>query len=90
MTSRPSVTASLLAVLGCLLFFFLLYLGSYLWLGVRVQCQTINLSGNTVDFTQVIYNHDWQLRLFRPAARVESLVTSREVTVHRREEFISP
>lgn len=90
MSSRPSVTATLLAVLASLLFLLLVYVASYIWLGVRVQGQIRNLQGSTVDVTQVIYDHDWQIRLFGPAARLESLVAGREVSLHRWEEFVSP
>ena len=89
MTS-PSTAAPILAVLAIVLVPLGAYVGGYFWLGVRVQGQTRNLLGNTVDVTQVIYNHDWQIRLFSPAARLESIVTGRHVSLHRWEEFVSP
>jgi hypothetical protein len=89
-SSRPSFTALLLVLVTSVLMLLLVYVGSYLWLGVRIQGQTQNLLGSTIDVTQVIYKHDWQIRLFGPAARVESLVTGRHVSLHRWEEFVSP
>jgi hypothetical protein len=90
MSSRPSVTAVLLIMVTSALMLLLVYVGSYFWLGVRIQGQTQDLLGNTLDITQVVYHHDWQIRLFGPAARFESFVTRRQVSVHRWEEFVSP
>jgi len=90
MNNRPAAFAPLLAALVCVLTLLLAYAGSYLWLGVRIHGQILSLTGNTVEITQVIYDHTWQVRLFGPAARLESLVTGRKVSLHRREEFISP
>jgi len=90
MNQRTSFIAPLLVVMIGVLVPLLLYVGGYFWLGTYIEGQILNLSGNSVEIGQRIYDHPWQKSLFAPAARLESIVTGRQVCTHLHEEFISP
>lgn len=82
-TRLPVVVAVVLATAAT-------YVATYCWLSVRVEGQRTNLAGQTIDFAERIYRHHWQVALYAPAARVESVLTGQEVSVHHREEYVSP
>jgi uncharacterized RDD family membrane protein YckC len=56
-----------------------LYVGAYASLG---SAGTATIGPRT--YTLRVYSHEWQERLFRPAAKVESALSGREIdTAHR-------
>jgi hypothetical protein len=69
MTSRSSTAAPILAVLAVVLVTLGAYVGGYVWLGSY---------GSGSDAIVRVYAQDWQVSLFAPAARIESLITGRE------------
>ena len=57
----------------------LLYVAAYIALG---KVGTVTIGPRTVNLR--VYSHEWQEYLFRPAAKVESVLTAREIdTAHR-------
>ena len=76
MTSRPSTAAPILAVLAIVLPLLLLglYGASYLWLGEHFESDGKGYRA---------FKHGWQVRLFTPAAEVESWVMAVETETVR-------
>jgi hypothetical protein len=66
------------------------YVGTYCWMSVRVDGQRTNLAGQRIEFAERIFRYQWQVAMYGPATRVESMLTGQEVSAHRWEEYVSP
>ena len=86
MTSRPSIAAPVLAVLGILLITLGAYVGGYVWLGEFDRVKIIGSPPKQYAITRS-YSHRWAREVFRPAGSVEAWLRSEEVLVLWEGEF---
>jgi hypothetical protein len=75
MTARPSTAAPILAVLAIGLVALGAYVGGYFWLGEYTWFQS---PGRALTIERA-YSFQWQTILFSPAAKIESLLSGRDV-----------
>lgn len=78
MTSRPSIVAPILAVLAIVLAMLGAYVGGYFWLGSYSETPSIWAKEGIVIRT---YPHEWQVKLFRPLAILESWLTGYRIEI---------
>ena len=82
MTARPStvapITATLLVVLAPLM---AAYVGGYFWLGKSTDWRPHEI-GNDGTLRLRHYRSVWVADIFRPAAKLEALMTGIDVDVH--------
>ena len=77
MTSRPSFTVPILAILAILFALLGAYVGGYFWLG---KVDTVSRPGTRERF----YNRQWLCVIYKPLGKVETWLTGNGVDINYR------